>query len=477
MQLIWDDFLNIIKQEAGTQVVETWFKAVRLERWDKETNTAFLLMPNPFVRKWIQEHYISLIKTHLSRLLHTDSIKLFLFCKTEEKGETKRLIPASALQKQVLADNFRDEGFKKNLPTTYAKKEIIEKKNYKNFPRLFSEKLNPKFTFDSLVVGPSNSLAQAAAIAVSKNLGKVYNPLFIYGPTGLGKTHLLHAVGNEVREKNKNANVLYKTSDSFINEFITSIRNDKIRQFREKYQKVDLLLLDDVQFFSKKEQTQEILFHIFDALHNRNKQVIFSSDTLPNDIAGLQNRLKSRLQSGLVADVQLPTLEMKIAILKKKMLSQNLNIEEEVIKFIASQEVNSIRELEGCLIRIEAFSSLTGKEITIDLANQILGEVNQPKSKTSSSLNKILKTVAKYCSVSIEDIKSKNRNKNIALARQVAFYMLKKETTTSFQAIGDFVGGRNHTTVLHAVTKIETLKSKSKEVTQLLEKINSSLQV
>ncbi len=470
---IWDDFLNIIKQEAGTQVVETWFKAVKFERWDKETNTIFLLMPNPFVRKWIQEHYTTLIKTHLSRLLHTNEIKLFFFCKEEDQSSSKKIIPASPLQKQVLADFYRPEPSTKILPATYIKNELIGKPQR----RYSTDQLNPKFTFNSLVVGPSNSLAHAAAIAVSENLGKIYNPLFIYGKTGLGKTHLLHAIGNEIKQKYNNCVILYKTSDNFMSEYIDSIKGDKIRQFREKYQRADLLLLDDIQFFSNKEQTQETFFHIFDNLFSKNKQVIFSSDTFPKDISGLQNRLKSRLQCGLVTDIQIPTTEMKIAILKKKMALQSIDIDDEVIKFISSLEINSIRELEGYYIRLSAFASLTGEKITLEIANNILFQGEKFPDNKNNSLNSILKTIAKHCSVSIDEIKSKKRDKNIVMARQIAFYVLKKTTSYSFQAIGSMIGGRNHTTVMHAFNKIDSLKEQDYQVAPILKIIKKEFTI
>ncbi len=473
MRIIWEEFLKIIEKEAGAQVVETWFKAVSLDRWDSETNTVFLLMPNPFVSKWIQEHYTNLIKTHLSRLLCTKEIKLFLSYKDKNNYGDKKLIPASPLQKHVLLDSTPQTYDKRNemvisskAPPVPINREIRRKRT--------PSKLNSLFTFDSLVVGPNNSLAHAAAVAVSQNPGKVYNPLFIYGGTGLGKTHLLHAIGNEIKEKNPLFKLCYETSDNFMCEFINSIKTDQIRRFREKYQKVDLLLLDDIQFFSNKEQTQETFFHLFDLLQQQHKQVVFSSDTLPEDISGLQERLKSRLQGGLVADIHLPTLETKIAILKKKASIHSIELSDEVARFIASKPVSSIRELEGCLVRLTAISSLTSEKISLELAKRILQQFSNRKNK-SISIESVVKAVARNYSIAVSDLKSKNRNKELVIARQVAFYMMKKLTGVSLQTMGESLGKRDHSTVFHALNKIEFLKKSNPSFLSKLKTIEQSL--
>ncbi len=335
-------------------------------------------------------------------------------------------------------------------------------------------KLNEQFTFDSYVVGPNNSLAHAAAMAVAQNLGTAYNPLFVYGGTGLGKTHLMHAIGNEAKRINPSTRINYETSDHFIHEFINSIRLDKARQFREKYQKINLLLLDDIQFFSKKEQTQETFFHIFDLLQQQQKQVVFSSDTLPQDITGLQSRLKSRLQSGLIADIHMPTLETKIAILKKKAIIHSINLNDEVTKFIASMPATSIRELEGYLIRISAVSSLSSKPVSLDLAKQILQQFDVPED-LDFPIETIAKEVAKHQGTPLQDLKSKKRNKDLVFSRQLAFFLMKKLTVTSLQSIGKYMGGRDHTTVLHAVSKIEQLQKKDAFLAQKIRNIEKKI--
>jgi len=482
---IWNEFLKIIEKEAGNQVVETWFKAVSLDRWEKETNAVFLLMPNQFVSKWIEEHYSTLIKTHLSRLLCTNNLKLFLGCKKNFKDD-KKLIPASPLQRQILLETQDNSFNKEDKPYTnndynhtYKTTAIqVKTNNNPNHPVIRKKrpynKLNENYTFESFVVGPHNSLAHAAGVAISQSLGKVYNPLFIYGETGLGKTHLLHAIGNQVKKLRPDSFVLYETSDNFICEFINSIKSDQTRLFRDKYQKADLLLLDDIQFFSKKEQTQEAFFHIFDSLQQQNKQVVFSSDTSPKDITGLQDRLKSRLQSGLIADVHMPTFETKMAILNKKAALHSIILNEEVTKFIASKPASSIRELEGYLIRLSAMSSLTTQTISLELAKQILKE-KPIEEKQNIPLDTIAKTVAKYYALNVSDLKSHSRNKKLAFARQIAFYNMKKFSLYSLQVIGEYLGKKDHTTVLHAITKIERLKENDVSFVKKLKTIEEML--
>ena len=470
MQQIWDDFLKIIKEEAGSRVVETWFKAVCLKKWDSSQNSVCLETPNQFVANWLQQHYSNLIKTHLCRLLHANEINLSFYSNTQKELE-KTIIPASVVQPQ----NRQYSSIVKSPPIQKSTA-IIKRKN--TIPVLDQTKkhvgLNNNYNFDSFIVGPSNSLAHAAAYAICQNLGKVYNPLFIYGGTGLGKTHLLHAIGNEIKKNYPNATIGYESSDRFTNEFISAIRFDKIHRFREKYQKIDLLLLDDIQFLSNKEQTQETFFHIFNSLYEQQKQIILSSDTFPKEIRGLQNRLKSRLEWGLVVDIQTPDLETKIAILEKKAEANSIDLNEDVANFIASRIISNVRELEGALVRVGAFATLTNQKITLDIARKVLLHLND-KKKEGIMLEDILKSVARYYSASILDLKSKKRQKDIAMVRQVAFYMMKKLTFFSLQAIGEFIGKRDHSTVLHAISKIETLLKTDETLLKKLKAIEQEI--
>jgi chromosomal replication initiator protein len=473
--VVWDEFLKIMTAEAGSQVVETWFKAVSFEAWNPALNTVTLRVPNQFISSWIQEHYIQLLKIHLARLLQAHDIRLFFIVQNEEKQE-RTIIPASVAPHSVIdtiydynvdghqstrPDNKTPDSSSQKInnnegkyypPVVSSKKNLIEKKNKEKEGTV----LNEHYVFSSFIVGPANSLAHAAAVAVSENLGKVYNPLFIYGGTGLGKTHLLHAIGNAAKKKDPSCVVRYESTDHFINEFINCIRFDKSGQFRTKYQRLDLLLLDDVQFLSNKEQTQEIFFHIFNTLYEQQKQIILSSDTFPKEITGLQSRLKSRMEWGLVADVQMPDLETKIAILKKKAEMHATYVPDDVADFIASKVISNIRELEGALVRIGAFASLTGQEITLDLARKVLLNLNETK-REGVMLDTVLKVVAKQGGVSITDIKSKTRQKDVTVVRQIALYLMKKLTFCSLQVIGNYMGGRDHSTVIHAIEKVETM--------------------
>lgn len=465
MVVIWDEFLKILKEEAGSQLVETWFKSVRLDTWNSSTQHVVLRAPNQFVRSWIQDHYIELIKKHLGRLLNAASLKVHILCK-EDTNDTKSIIPASVVAHDDLTSSFLAQSNTRKPTTSPSSQALVPRDNKtalvskdRKTKKRESSHINPAYTFDSFVVGPTNSLAHAAAYAIGENLGKIYNPLYIYGSTGLGKTHLLHAIANEVKKQNPSLTIAYETSDNFINEFINSIRFDRSDQFRKRYETIDLLLLDDIQFFSNKEQTQEIFFHIFNSLYERQKQIILSSDTFPQEIKGLQNRLKSRMEWGLVADIQMPDLETKIAILKKKATLNNMHLADEVADFIASRVLSNIRELEGALIRVGAFASLTNTPISLDMARKVLlnlGHTHERK-RENIALENILRVVSRHYDVSPVDIKGKNRHKDIAAIRQVTFYLMKKLTYNSLQTIGTLVGGRDHSTVIHAVHKVEAM--------------------
>jgi chromosomal replication initiator protein len=300
IETIWEEFLKIVAQEAGSHVVQTWLKAVCLSQWDAFEKIVYLRAPNLFIKEWIKTNYLSLFQSHLSRLLNVDKVKV-VFIEDEEPKKLNAeptIIPAVAT---------------KDFSISIKKSSIIKRQNEK-----LKNLINKNYLFDSFVVGPSNQLAYAAAHAVTEKIGKLYNPLFIYGGSGLGKTHLLHAIGNEIKSQNKKAEILYQTADHFVNEFINAIRFDKVPQFKEKYTDIDVLLIDDVQFISNKEQTQEAFFHIFNTLYESHKQIVFSSDSDPAGINGLAERLRSRFEWGLVTDIQLPTTETKIAILKRK---------------------------------------------------------------------------------------------------------------------------------------------------------------
>ena len=333
--------------------------------------------------------------------------------------------------------------------------------------------LNPKYKFDSFVIGNSNRFAHAACLAVAEAPAKAYNPLFIYGGVGLGKTHLMHAIGHYILQNNPKAKVVYVSSEKFTNELINSIKDDKNEEFRTKYRNVDVLLIDDVQFIGGKERTQEEFFHTFNTLHENNKQIILSSDRPPKEIPTLEDRLRSRFEWGLIADIQPPDFETRIAILKKKADVENLNIPNEVMVYIATKIKSNIRELEGALIRIVAFSSLTNKEISVDLASEALKDIISNKQSRQVTIELIQDIVANYYNLRIEDFKSARRTRNIAYPRQIAMYLCRKLTDMSLPKIGEEFGGRDHTTVIHAYEKIsaglkkdESLKNAIGDITK-----------
>ena len=314
--------------------------------------------------------------------------------------------------------------------------------------------LNPKYTFDTFVIGNSNRFAHAASLAVAEAPAQAYNPLFIYGGVGLGKTHLMHAIGHYILNQNPKSKVVYVSSEKFTNELINSIRDDRNDEFRNRYRNVDVLLIDDIQFIAGKERTQEEFFHTFNALHESNKQIILSSDRPPKEIPTLEDRLRSRFEWGLIADIQPPDLETRIAILKKKAKVENLNVENDVMLYIATKIQSNIRELEGALIRIVAYSSLTNKKVTVELAEEALKDIISSTQPKEITVDLIKEVVSKNFNIKMEDFSSKKRTRAIAYPRQVAMFLCRDLTDLSLPKIGDEFGGRDHTTVIHACDKI-----------------------
>lgn len=436
---IWEEFLTIASEEVGSRVVETWFKAVSLYQWDPVHKVVYLQAPNQFVRDWIQNNYISLIQFHVGRLLHVDSPKVILMSAvSNEPVVTRAAAPAPVMV--VPAQAYATDHAV--VPATSVHDSLTIHSNY---------------TFDTFVVGPSNSLAYAAAHAITEKPGRLYNPLFLYGGSGLGKTHLLHSIGNEIRLKNPKASILYQSTDRFVTEFIHAIRFDKMHKFQSKYKNVDVLLIDDVQFISNKEQTQEAFFHIFNALYESHKQIVFSSDTFPQNIDGLAERLRSRLAWGLVADIHMPLLETKIAIIKKKAEMSNEVLSDEVVHYIAARDFMNIRELEGALIRVMACASLIKQAITLELVQRVLGETCRPAHMVphGADFDRVIKCVRKYYSYDLPELRSKSRNKDISFVRQITMFLMKRVTDKSLRDIGEYLGGRDHSTVMHAIDRIE----------------------
>ncbi|XZL30756.1 chromosomal replication initiator protein DnaA [Clostridium perfringens] len=432
---LWEQALNIIKGEISEISFNTWIKSCT--PISISDNILKLSVPNEFTKGILDTRYkdllIQALKIVTSRKF---KIEFYLESDLEEEKENEEK------QKEEKKENTND-----------VDGSIVVSDE-------MSATLNPKYTFQSFVIGNSNRFAHAASLAVAESPAKAYNPLFIYGGVGLGKTHLMHAIGHYILQENPKAKVVYVSSEKFTNELINAIKDDKNEEFRNKYRKVDVLLIDDIQFIAGKERTQEEFFHTFNALHEENKQIILSSDRPPKEIPTLEDRLRSRFEWGLIADIQPPDFETRMAILKKKADVEGLNVPNEVMVYIATKIKSNIRELEGTLIRIIAYSSLTNRDVSVDLASEALKDIISNKESAPVTVKTIQESVANYYNLRIEDLKSQRRTRNIAYPRQIAMYLSRKLTDMSLPKIGEEFGGRDHTTVIHAYEKIsENLKT------------------
>ncbi|MBU8905757.1 chromosomal replication initiator protein DnaA [Desertibacillus haloalkaliphilus] len=444
---LWDKALAEIETKVSKPSFETWLKATKANAIDQDTIT--ITAPNEFARDWLENRYSTLISETLNEI-------------TGSKLAVKFIIPQNQL----------DDEFTVEQQVQKAPQEADQANN--EIPKSM---LNPKYTFNTFVIGSGNRFAHAASLAVAEAPAKAYNPLFIYGGVGLGKTHLMHAIGHYVIDHNPNAKVVYLSSEKFTNEFINSIRDNKAVNFRNKYRNVDVLLIDDIQFLAGKEQTQEEFFHTFNALHEESKQIVISSDRPPKEIPTLEDRLRSRFEWGLITDITPPDLETRIAILRKKAKAENLDIPNEVMLYIANQIDTNIRELEGALIRVVAYSSLINQDMNADLAAEALKDIIPNSKPKVITIVDIQKTVGEHFSVKLEDFKAKKRTKTVAFPRQIAMYLSRELTDASLPKIGGEFGGRDHTTVIHAHEKISKLLSSDddlkKQIDDIIEKLRS----
>lgn len=416
LESIWNNTLNLIKVELTEVSFNTWLKTI--EPISISEDSIILAAPNEFTKGILEGRYLNLIKNAVQQI-------------TNENFEIQFIIPGE------------------EVPINIGQTSPIE-----NNDNTMRGLLNPKYTFDTFVIGNSNRFAHAASLAVAEAPAQAYNPLFIYGGVGLGKTHLMHAIGHYILNQNPKSKVVYVSSEKFTNELINSIRDDRNDEFRNRYRNVDVLLIDDIQFIAGKERTQEEFFHTFNALHESNKQIILSSDRPPKEIPTLEDRLRSRFEWGLIADIQPPDLETRIAILKKKAKVENLNVENDVMLYIATKIQSNIRELEGALIRIVAYSSLTNKKVTVELAEEALKDIISSTQPKEITVDLIKGVVSKNFNIKMEDFSSKKRTRSIAYPRQVAMFLCRDLTDLSLPKIGDEFGGRDHTTVIHACDKI-----------------------
>lgn len=442
---LWNAALTNIEKKISKPSYDTWLKSTKAH--SLQGDLLVVTAPNDFARDWLEERYSQLISGILYEI-------------TGEELSVKFIIP----------QNQNEQELNMAAPPKKPKKE----EDHTEFPQNI---LNPKYTFDTFVIGSGNRFAHAASLAVAEAPAKAYNPLFIYGGVGLGKTHLMHAIGHYVIDHNPSAKVVYLSSEKFTNEFINSIRDNKAENFRTKYRNVDVLLIDDIQFLAGKESTQEEFFHTFNSLHEESKQIVISSDRPPKEIPTLEDRLRSRFEWGLITDITPPDLETRIAILRKKARADGLDIPNEVMLYIANQIDSNIRELEGALIRVVAYSSLINKDINADLAAEALKDIIPSSKPKVITIQEIQKVVGEHFSIKLEDFKAKKRTKSVAFPRQIAMYLSRELTDYSLPKIGEEFGGRDHTTVIHAHEKISRLLQSDSQLQRQMKELHEILKL
>jgi len=445
---IWQAAQEELRFQLSKPSYETWLKNASLLASDK--NLFRIGVPTKLARDWLEDRYLAVIKETLSALVSTEVAVSFEVVSGQEPALGGGGPVAVAVAEE---------------PVPVTEEPPLEDLS----------QLNPKFQFQHFVVGNSSRFAHAACRAVADTPAKAYNPLFLYGGVGLGKTHLMHAIGHMVIEKHKRRRVAYVTSERFMNEMITSIQEGKMNDFRTRYRTVDVLLVDDIQFLAGKDRTQEEFFHTFNSLHELSRQIVISSDRPPKEIPTLEDRLRSRFEWGLIADIQPPDFETRVAILKSKIGGYAKLVPEEVLSFMAHKIQKNIRELEGALIRVIAHASLNHHPVSVDLAAKILQDVLPSSEARTLSIDTIARTVANFYHISLEEMKGKRRDKHIVFPRQVAMYLIREETASSLPVIGQAFGGRDHTTVLHSYEKISTEAKEDQRLQADLRKIREIL--
>ncbi len=442
MEEAWTKTIEALELKVGSQTFDLWFRPLKLVKIHDEQ--IVLEVPNKFFKEWIEDHYPGIISDTVHQFLNKQIPVEYKFLERKEEAVLKKIETKRESRRAKLASRG-----------------------------IF---LSPKFTFDTFVIGASNQFAHAASRAVADAPGKAYNPLFIYGGVGLGKTHLMNAIGNKIIDNHPNIKMMYAPAEQFTNEFVYSMRNDKMDEFKSKYRGLDVLIIDDIQFIAGKSGTQEEMFHTFNALYDTHKQIIFSSDRPPKDISPITERLRSRFGMGLIADIQIPDVETKMAILGKKSEMEGLELPEDVSFYLASKIKSNIRDLEACMIRLGAHASLTGKTITIEMAKNVLKDLIYDEEK-ALTVEYVQKTVCEYFGLRVQDIKAKKRTRDIAFPRQVAMYLSKFLTDSSLSEIGKGFGGKDHSTVIHACKLIEGRMKEDedfeKKIEYLIKKIRS----
>jgi len=435
---LWEQVLARVETKVNRHSFYTWFKPTSFVGEDRSAVT--VRVPNALFKEWLTKHYSAVI--------------------TEAMSEVKR----SGLSVNFVSDSQPDTSM---IPLTPDEAATVEAEPASSPAAAGGAGLNPRYTFDTFIVGSSNQFAHAACRAVAELPSRSYNPLYIYGGVGLGKTHLMHAVGHYVLQHDRNLKLTYISSERFMNEMINAVRYDRVIDFRERYRSVDLLLVDDIQFLAGKEGTQTEFFHTFNALYDSQKQIVLSSDCPPHEIPALEERLRSRFEWGLIADIQSPDLETKVAILKKKAETEAVPLPDDVAIYIAGRIKSNIRELEGSLIRLIAYASLTGQEISLSLAQDVLKNILDHDER-AVTIEIIQKYVADYYNLKLVELKSRNNSKSVAMPRQIAMYLCKSLTHASLPEIGRSFGGKHHSTVIHSIRKVEDLRKRDPDFNSLI---------
>lgn len=448
---VWNEIVSALKAKLSTPGFKTFLSSTKPASFEDGILT--ISVPNEYTQNWIRERCETFISEHLKNALGSQILVAYQI-------DTKQAVDAE------IDENLKME-HKPQLTPTHKSDDFR--------PMMAGRFLNPKYTFESFVVGHNNRFAHASAQAVAKAPGKAYNPLFLYGGAGLGKTHLMQAIGHSALSQNPNLKVLYVTSEEFTNDLINSIRDKRNEEFRARYRQIDVLLLDDVQFIAGKLATQEEFFHTFNTLHQAGKQIVLSSDRPPKEIIEFEERIRSRFEWGLLADLQVPELETRIAILRKKAESDGLNIPGEVIQYIASQIPTNIRQLEGALISIAAYASLINADITVEIASELIKDIIAPRREKPVTIALIKRITANHYRLTPEDLSAKSRTQEKALARQIAMFLARELTDSSFPKIGENFGGRDHTTVMHALDKISELMKTDSQMNDTVNTIKQQI--
>ncbi len=478
---IWSDILNAVEKRLNRQSFDTWIRPIHFESCDEFGHVLHLRAPNHVVKDWVSSNYSDVLDASLAELNLSEYQLDWTIEEDSQSANSMSAKEEEGISSLDLEEKGSSNSGKSNGSSLFSLLEAAQSDGLTPGATTFVDieplenSLNPKCSFQTFVVGSCNQFAHAAALAVAEAPGKTYNPLYIYGGVGLGKTHLMHAVGHAIKERNRYLRLLYISAERFMNELINAIRYDKTQSFREKYRSIDILLMDDIQFMAGKERTQEEFFHTFNALYDGQKQIVITSDCPPKEIPTLEERLHSRFEWGLIADIEPPDLETKVAILKRRADLDGVVLPDDVAFFIAGKVKSNIRELEGSLVRLVAISSLRGLPISKMLAQDAIRNIAEDDQPAGITIEHIQKAVAAHYRLRVDDLKSKNNSRQIAVPRQVAMYLCKRLTKHSFPEIGREFGGKHHTTVIHSVDKIDMLVTKDQNFHRVVSDLMDNL--